>query len=98
MVAAQADLRRPGGDILQLLRGRQVRDLQPKKKNSTQYKGGWGRNVLEQRIGGEGGANVRVPKMAQSDFPNGKFRFFPRWSLWSWGGGGGGSSYGARPF
>ena len=37
-----------------------------------------------------GGAKVRVPTMARSDFPNGKFRFFPRWSLWSCGGGGGG--------
>ena len=34
-------------------------------------------------------------KMAQSDFPNGKFGFVPRWSLWSWGGGGPGR--GTRP-
>ena len=31
---------------------------------------------------------VYVPKMAQSDFPNGAFRFVSRWSLWSEGGGG----------
>ena len=38
--------------------------------------------------GGRGGgaAKVYVPKMAQSDFPNGKYRFFPRWSLWTLGG------------
>ena len=30
-----------------------------------------------------------VPKMARPDFPDCKFRFFPRWSLWSAGGGGG---------
>ena len=29
-----------------------------------------------------------VSTMAQPDFPNGKFRFFPRWSLWSGAGGG----------
>ena len=38
---------------------------------------------------------VCVPKMAQSDFPNGKSRFLPRWSLWS--GGGGGSRGGDPP-
>ena len=27
--------------------------------------------------------------LTRQDFPNGKFRFFPRWSLWSGGGGGG---------
>ena len=26
-----------------------------------------------------------VTTMAQQDFPNGKFRFLPRWSLWSGG-------------
>ena len=31
-----------------------------------------------------------APKMARPDFPDGKFRFFPRWSLWSGGGSGGG--------
>ena len=45
------------------------------------------------RGGGEGGGvwapKVCVPKMARSDFPNGKFRFFTRWSLGSGGGGGG---------
>ena len=36
--------------------------------------------------------NVGVPKMAQSDVPNSKFRFFPRWSLWLGGGGGPGQA------
>ena len=42
--------------------------------------------------GGAGGwdPKVCVPKMTQQDFPNGKFRCFPRWSLWSGGEGGGG--------
>ena len=40
--------------------------------------------------GGEGvwDPKVCVPKRARPDFPNCKFRFFPRWSLWSGGGGG----------
>ena len=43
--------------------------------------------------GGKGGGGVGtrktcVPKMAQPDFPDGKFRFSPRCSLWSRGGGG----------
>ena len=38
---------------------------------------------------------VCVPEMARQDFPNGKFRFFPRWLLWS--GGGGGWSMGGTP-
>ena len=41
-----------------------------------------------------------VPEMVRSDFPDGKFRCFPRWSLWFGAGGGGGvppSSYGVRP-
>ena len=36
--------------------------------------------------GGGGGVwdpKFCVPKMAHSDFPDCKFRFFPRWSLWS---------------
>ena len=39
---------------------------------------------------GEGGvwdSKVCVPKMARPEFSNGKFRLFPRWSLWSGGGG-----------
>ena len=35
-------------------------------------------------------------KMAQPNLSNGKFPFFPRWSLWS-GGGGGGSKRGPPP-
>ena len=42
---------------------------------------GWG-------AGGVWVPKVCVPKIAQQDFPNCKFRFFPRWLLW-WGGGGG---------
>ena len=51
--------------------------------------------------GGEGvwDPKVCVPKLTGSDFPNGTFRFFPRWSLWSWGGGvPPPSSGGCRPF
>ena len=33
--------------------------------------------------------SVVLVHRARPDFPNGKFRFVPRWSLWSWGGGGG---------
>ena len=38
-------------------------------------------------IGGEGGGGsgtpkLCAPKMARPDVPNGKFWFFPRWSLW----------------
>ena len=42
------------------------------------------RDVLE---GGKGVCDpkVCVPKMARPDFPNGKFRVFRRWSLWSGG-------------
>ena len=39
-----------------------------------------------------------VPKMARPDFPNGKFRFFPRWSLWSGRGGGLAQGLGIRLF
>ena len=46
------------------------------------------REVLEGGRGSIWGPKVCVPKMARQDFPNGKFRFFPRWSLWSGGGGG----------
>ena len=38
----------------------------------------WGRDVLQE---GVRDLKVCVPKMAQQDFPNGKFRFFPLWSL-----------------
>ena len=39
---------------------------------------------------GEGGWDPKdcVAKMAGPDFPDGTFRLFPRWSLWSGGGGG----------
>ena len=46
--------------------------------------------------GGIWDPKVCVPKMARSDFPNGKFRFFPRWSLWSGGKGGPSGGLGAR--
>ena len=36
-----------------------------------------------------GGGKSLYTKMAQSDCPCCKFRFFPQWSLWSWGGAGG---------
>ena len=39
---------------------------------------------------GGGDPKFCVPKMAQQDFPNGTFHFFPRWSLWSGGGSRGG--------
>ena len=45
------------------------------------------RNVNVSGGGGGGDPKVCVPKRAQSDFPNRKFRLFPRWSLWSGGGG-----------
>ena len=52
------------------------------------------RDVLEAR--GEGGlGRISVPKMAPADFPNCKFRVFPRWSLWF--GAGGSSGGGAYP-
>ena len=52
--------------------------------------GGGGRDVLEERRKGGSGTQkfvpkVCVPRMARQDFPNGKFRFFARWSLWSGG-------------
>ena len=34
--------------------------------------------------------------MYQKDFPNRSFRFFPRWSLWYWGGGAPPTAY--QPF
>ena len=59
---------------------------------------GSGRRLLEERGGGGvWDPKVCVPEMARQDFPNGKFRFFPRWPLWSWGGGGV-SSCGCQPF
>ena len=45
--------------------------------------------------GGGLGPKICVPKMARQRLPNGKFRFFPRWSLWS---GEGGGTRGVRPF
>ena len=54
------------------------------------------KDVLGERGGGVWDPKVCAPTMARSDFPNGKFHVFPRWSLWS--GGGGGGSYGCRPF
>ena len=53
---------------------------------------------------GSGTPKVGAPKMARSDFPNCKFRCYPRWSLWSGAGRGGArgrggpSSYGRRAF
>ena len=58
------------------------------------YRGGAG--VLEEGEGG-GGTKVCVPKMGQSDFPYGKFCFFPQWSLWSGRGGKGGPGRGTPP-
>ena len=48
--------------------------------------GGWGSGVWDPEVSGT--------EMAQSDFPCSKFRFFPRWSLWS---GEGGRGFGGRP-
>ena len=68
-----------------------------------QVRGGGGsdpREVLEGGEGGEGGVwdpKVCVPKMARPDFPSRKFRFFPRWSLWSGGGGTGVQGGGGLP-
>ena len=46
-----------------------------------------GAQTLERSVGlgrGEEGWDPKlcVPKMAQQDFPDCKFRFFPLWSLW----------------
>ena len=65
--------------------------------------GGGGGLTLGERRGGAGQNSAQVPKLAGSDFPRRKLRFFPRWSLWCGRGGGrrsrgGGSSYGSRPF
>ena len=39
-----------------------------------------------------------APKMVRQDFPTGKFRLFPQWSLWSGGGGSrGGGGYAPPP-
>ena len=46
------------------------------------------RNVLEE--GGGGGGKSVCTKNGPTRFPNGTFRFFPRWSLWSPHRGGGG--------
>ena len=50
---------------------------------------GQGRIRREGGGGGSGTQKVWVPKMTRQDFPNGKVRFFLRWSLWSGGPGGG---------
>ena len=61
------------------------------KANAVGQDSGAGREVWEEGKGGEGVWDPKgyVPKMAQSDLPAGKCRFFPRRSLWSGGGGGG---------
>ena len=51
--------------------------------------GGGGEGVLDPKLG--------VPKMARPDFPYCKFRFFPRWSLWSGEGGRGVWGEGSPP-
>ena len=58
--------------------------------------GGGGQGCIRREWGGGGvlGPKSACPKMARPDFPNGKFRFFPKWSLWS---GGGGSRGGVPP-
>ena len=59
--------------------------MQPPTNYLSETRGGGG--VLE----GERGPGIQkivYPKPAQPDFPDCKFRFFPRWSLWSVGGGG----------
>ena len=43
--------------------------------------------IGREKRGGVWDPKVCIPEMAPSDFPNGKFIFSPRWSLWSWGGG-----------
>ena len=45
-----------------------------------------GREVFEAGEGGGLGPENLCTKMARPDFPNGKFRFFSRWSFWSGGG------------
>ena len=52
------------------------------------FHGPGGRKVLKKGGGGGWDPHFCVRKMAQEDFPCRKFRCFPRWSLWSWGGGG----------
>ena len=47
--------------------------------------GGSGRYWKGERGGGIWDPKVCVPKMTRQDVPNGKFRFFPRRSLWSGG-------------
>ena len=62
----------------------------PARGRSPAERRGGGANIRREE-GGGGGWNTKfcVPKMAQSDLPNGKLRFLPRWSRWSWGMGGG---------
>ena len=50
---------------------------------------GWVGSMFHDRWAGRplrGEAKDCVPKMARPDFPNCKFRCFPRWSIWSAGG------------
>ena len=54
--------------------------------SSTRGGGGGGAGMYW-KGGGVWDRKVCVPKMAQSDFSNGKFRLFSRGSLWSGGGG-----------
>ena len=55
----------------------------------TPFPGRAGKYWKEGGGGGVGDQNVRVPKMAQPDFPNGQFRFFPTMVPLVGGGGGG---------
>ena len=56
------------------------------------------REVVEEKAaGGVWDPKICVPKMARPDFPFCKFRFFPRWSLWSGGAGGGSRGGGGGP-
>ena len=71
-------------------------------EHALQHRSEGAARALFEREGGEGAgwrgvwdSNVRGPKMAQPDFPDGNFRSFQRCSLWS--GGGGGGAVGTRP-
>ena len=72
-------------------------------KGGSRGRGGGKGNIRRREGRGVWDPTVCVPAMAQQDVPYCLFRFFPRWSIWSWGGGvrGGGnpsSPYGVRPF
>ena len=56
-----------------------------------------GRIRREQEGGGGLGPKSLCTKMARQDFPNGNFRFFPRWPTLVWRAGGGGSRGGNPP-